>query len=358
MMQQTDDNMSMQENDTGKILRSTFEKTIWRQTGAQREEILAGPRYGVDVSVVRLADGLLMATASDPASLIPGLGLAESAWLTVHLTANDLATTGHRPMYAQFVLNLPLSVTDREFQEYWGFIHRYCDQIGVAVTGGHTGKVYGQESTFAGGVTMSLIADDVLLSSRMLPGQSLLVTKGSAIAACAILAKSFPSTVSKRLGEPAWKELCDSFWSTSVLQEALVAYGTGKVSAMHDVTEGGIVGAIAEMCGAAACGAVIMENNLPVSGATRRMASLFGFDPIRSLGSGALLMACGKGDEELLIGRLRDEGIPAWHIGYTTDVAQGVRLSNEITGCNELVTGNKKDVYWNAYTEALKKGWK
>lgn len=347
-----------QENNSGKILRSTFEKTIWNQTGARRKEVLAGPRYGVDVSVVRLAGGLLMASASDPASLIPGLGLAESAWLTVHLTANDLATTGHRPMYAQFVLNLPLAVTDREFQEYWGFIHRYCDEIGVAITGGHTGKVQGQESTFAGGVTMSLIADDVLLSSGMLPGQSLLVTKGCAISACAILAKSFPSTVIKNLGEPAWSRLCDSFWSISVLEEALIAYRTGKVSAMHDVTEGGIVGALAEMCGAAGCGAVIREENLPVADSTREMASLFGFDPIRSLGSGALLMACEKGDEDLLIGRLSEEGIPAWHIGHTTDISQGITLCNEVTGTREVVAGNSRDSYWNAYAGALKNGWK
>lgn len=347
-----------QENDSGKILRSTFEKTIWKQTGAQRGEVLAGPRYGVDVSVVRLTGGLLMASASDPASLIPALGLAESAWLTVHLTANDLATTGQRPMYAQFVLNLPLSVTDGEFREYWGCIHRYCDQIGVAITGGHTGKVYGQESTFAGGVTMSLIAEDVLLSSGMLPGQSLLVTKGSAIAACAILAKSFPSTVSRRLGAPVWKALCDSFWNTSVLQEALVGYETGKVSAMHDVTEGGIVGAIAEMCGAAGCGAVIREENLPVSEVTREMAALFGFDPIRSLGSGALLMACDKKDEKLVIGRLAEKGIPAWNIGYTADISQGITLCNEITGSREPVAANNRDPYWKAYFNATGKGWK
>ncbi len=348
----------MHEDNSGKILRSTFEETIWKQTGARREEVLAGPRYGVDVSVVKLAGGLLMASASDPASLIPGLGLAESAWLTVHLTANDLATTGHRPMYAQFVLNLPLTVTDREFQEYWGFIHQYCDQIGVAVTGGHTGKVYGQESTFAGGVTMSLIADDVLLSSGTLPGQSLLVTKGCAISACALLAKSFPGTVKKNLGESAWHVLCDSFRSTSVLDEALIAYRTGRVSAMHDVTEGGIAGAVAEMCSAAGCGAVIMENRLPFDDITRQMGALFGFDPVRSLGSGALLIACGKGDENMLISTLSDQGIAAWHIGYTTDIAQGVMLSNEITGSSELVAGNKRDPYWNAYTTALKKGWK
>lgn len=347
-----------QENNSGKILRSTFEKTIWKQTGAQRDEILAGPRYGVDVSVVRLAGGLLMASASDPASLIPGLGLAESAWLTVHLTANDLATTGHRPMYAQFVLNLPLSVTDGEFHEYWGGIHRYCDQIGVAITGGHTGKVYGQESTFAGGVTMSLIANDVLLSSGALPGQSLLVTKGSAIAACAILAKSFPLTVSEKLGAPAWKALCDSFWSTSVLQEALVAYKTGKVSAMHDVTEGGILGAVGEMCGAAGCGAVIREENLPVSDVTREMAALFGFDPIRSLGSGALLMTCDRKDEKLVIGRLSEKGIPAWNIGHTTDMSQGITLCNEITGAREPVAANNRDSYWKAYFNATGEGWK
>lgn len=348
----------MEEQDSGKILPATFERTIWKQTGRRREEVVAGPQYGVDVSVVRLPDGRMLASASDPASLIPGLGLAESAWLTVHLTANDLATTGHGPLYAQFVLNLPVSVTDAEFEEYWGYIHHYCAEIGVAITGGHTGKVYGQESTFAGGVTMSLVADRVLLSSGCRPGKRILVTKGCALSACAILAKIFPETVKTQAGEEAWKETCDSFWKTSVLEEAVAAFGTGRVIAMHDVTEGGVLGAVGEMCRAAGCGAVVEEEALPVSDAVQRIARHFGFDPTRSLGSGALLMVCDPGDEEIVIRELSGKGIPVYGIGHTIEKPGEVVLRNRTTGTSAGIEGGRKDPYWGAYLRAVENGWK
>lgn len=344
--------------DSGKILRSTFERTIWQKNGAPRPTVVAGPCYGVDVSVVQLPGDLLLVSASDPASLIPGLGLAESAWLTVHLTANDLATTGHRPMYAQLVLNLPVTISDAEFETYWGYIHQYCSELGVAITGGHTGKVPGQESTFAGGVTMSLVADRVLLSSNLRPGLRLLVTKTCALSACAILAKCFPETVTRVLGVEEGGVVRDSFWQTSVLEEAVAAYQSGKAVALHDVTEGGVLGAVVEMCGAGSCGAVIEQISLPVTESVARLAAHFGFDPARSLGSGALLVACEPSHEQELIALLADIGIPAAAIGHTTEQKGEVILRDAQTGNEQLLTGGKKDSYWQAYLQALEKGWR
>src|SRR5690606_17213236 len=103
---------------------------------------------------------------SDPLSLIPSLGLRESAWLSVQLMANDMATTGFAPMYGQFVLNLPATFSKPDFEAYWQHIHTFCTDIGIAVTGGHTGFIEGQNSTIAGGGTFITIApkDKVLLS--------------------------------------------------------------------------------------------------------------------------------------------------------------------------------------------------
>src|SRR3546814_18921489 len=103
---------------------------------------------------------MAMAMTSDPLSLIPSLGLEASAWLSVHLMANDMATTGYAPQYAQFVLNLPETLSSADFEAYWQYIHRYCTEIGTAITGGHTGKVAGQNSTVSGGGTMVAIAQE------------------------------------------------------------------------------------------------------------------------------------------------------------------------------------------------------
>src|SRR5690554_989969 len=194
-------------NATGKIGIDAFKETVWLQTGADRPEVTTGPTYGTDVSVVALQGGLSLATASDPLSLVPTLGLAESAWLSVHLTANDLATTGYAPMYGQFVLNLPEWLTDADFKAYWGYIHTYCRDIGLSITGGHTGRVPGQESTIVGGATFSLVApsDGIRTSGMAEAGQAIILTKGCAISSTAILALSFPETVKHAVGLAGWQ---------------------------------------------------------------------------------------------------------------------------------------------------------
>lgn len=65
--------------ETGKIQNSFFKEKVFPYCGAVRDEVVIGPEYGVDVSIVNLPNGLAMVMTSDPLSLIPTLGLRESA---------------------------------------------------------------------------------------------------------------------------------------------------------------------------------------------------------------------------------------------------------------------------------------
>ncbi len=237
----------------GKLHHHSIEEIILQRCGAVRNEVSTGAAFGVDVSIIDLPNGLAMAMTSDPLSLIPSLGLQESAWLSVHLMANDMATTGFAPMYAQFVLNLPAQFSTTDFQTYWDHIHQYCKLIGVAITGGHTGFIEGQNSTVAGGGTLTTIApkEQILTSAKANEGDVIIVTKQAALTATSILAMSFPETVKNKAGKDVYEKACELFWQTSSLQDVLTAVGTAdklnEVTAMHDVTEGGLLGAVYEL---------------------------------------------------------------------------------------------------------------
>ncbi len=119
--------MSGFEEYSGKISKDGFKNVIRPYSGYKREEVLIGPQFGVDTALIDLGNNLGMAVSSDPLSLIPSIGLKASAWLSVHLLANDMASTGFAPMYAQMVLNLPPNLSLKSFEEYWGFIHGFCE---------------------------------------------------------------------------------------------------------------------------------------------------------------------------------------------------------------------------------------
>src|SRR5690349_12578515 len=169
--------------DRGKIQDEFFKELIYPFCGRKREEVLVPPQYGVDVSLVQLPNGLEMALTSDPLTLIPTLGLRESAWLSVYLMANDMVTTGKAPMYAQLVLNLPPQLSSERFNEYWKYIHQFCSEMGTAITGGHTGRFEGLDATVAGGGTMITIAPggEMLTSRGAGKGDVIIVTKESAL---------------------------------------------------------------------------------------------------------------------------------------------------------------------------------
>ncbi|MBY5959584.1 hypothetical protein KUV50_15635 [Membranicola marinus] len=351
----------MMEEQTGKIAPSFFDHYLHGKLGASRAEIRVGPQFGVDVSVINLPNGQSMAMASDPLSLIPTLGLRESAWLSVHLTANDIATTSHAPSYGQFVLNLPAGFSQTDFETYWDYIHQFCLEAGIAVTGGHTGFIEGQNSTIAGGATFVAIAPqgELLTSNGAENGNAILVTKGCAISSTAILAKSFPETVKNKAGLEHFHTACESFYDTSVLEDALVAAdgpNHNGVTAMHDVTEGGVVGAIYEMAVASGHGAMIYSDELPVTETQQQVCRVFDLDPIYCIGAGALVITCKKAASDKIKFKLGSKGILCAEVGQITGKDEGIVISQEDKFFQ--LNYQEKDPYWAAFFKALKSGWK
>jgi hydrogenase maturation factor len=346
----------------GKINFQGYQDLLAGRLGASRKEVKQGPAFGVDVSITSLPGGMALAATSDPLSLIPSLGLMESAWLSVHLMANDMATTGFAPQYGQFVLNLPDTLSKTDFSTYWGFIDQFCKEIGIAITGGHTGFVAGQNSTFAGGGTLMTIAPEkeMICATGALVGDAILVTKSCGLTATAILGMSFPDTVTQKLGAEVYHSSCEQFYQTSSLHDALCAAGiTSKfpeIHAMHDVTEGGVLGAIYELAVASDKGAFIQDELLPIGITASAIAALFGLDPRYCVGAGSMIIACDPIKSQDVFRRLSENDIPCTEVGIITEKEAGMQIQK--SGLTSPLAYLETDPYWDAYFNALKAGWK
>ena len=349
--------------ETGKIQDEFFKSFIYPFCGSERKEILTPPQYGVDVSLITLPNGYEMALTSDPLTLIPTLGLKESAWLSVCLMANDMVTTGKAPMYAQFVLNLPATLATEDFDIYWKHIHYFCKDMGTAITGGHTGRFEGMHSTVAGGGTMITIAPqgEMLTSKGAREGDVILVTKESALTATSILALSFPDTVKNACGTEVQQRAAALFYETSALKAGLTAASFNSkdciiVTAMHDVTEGGILGAIYEMAIASGCGAMIEAVKLPTGKIQQQVCSVFDIDPNFCVGAGSMIMSVTADNADDVIACLGKVEIKATAVGVFTTKQQGLLLINN-HGVQPLQPPGT-DPYWKAFYTAFGKGLK
>lgn len=91
-------------------------------------------------------------------------------------------------------------------------------------------------------------------------------------------------------------------------QRPAVAVKSG-VSAMHDVTEGGIFGALWEMAEASGVGLEIDLKKIPVRQETIEICEFFGINPYQLISSGCMLMAAEDGN--LLVRELeKAESLP------------------------------------------------
>lgn len=114
----------------------------------------------------------------------------------------------------------------------------------------------------------------------------------------------------------------------SVLPEAAVAVKNG-VSAMHDVTEGGIFGALWEMAEASGVGLEIELKKIPLKQETVEICEFFGINPYGLISSGAMLMASSDGNR--LVMELQKAKIPAAVLGKAT-LAMTASLSTVRSG--------------------------
>lgn len=346
----------------GKISKSEFENIFIGHLGHSRQEVTTGPAFGVDVSIIDIGPDQQMALTSDPLSLIPSLGLQESAWLSVHLMANDMATTGQAPQYGQFVLNLPPSLSEEDFKTYWSYVDKFCKDLKLSITGGHTGTIAGQNSTIAGGGTFITVGKkgSLLTSQNAQVGDVILMTKHCAISSAAILGMSFPKTVEKKAGKEVVEKANELFYSTSSLQEALVAAQFNQdqviVSAMHDVTEGGVLGAVYEFATASGKGVNIKKELLPVYPAVKSIFDIFELDPHYCIGAGSMLITVKKGKEDEIIEALKSENIACTAIGEISEAKNGINTIDE-DGKATPIRYPEKDPYWAAFFKALEKGW-
>ncbi|HEY7755514.1 MAG TPA: AIR synthase family protein [Actinomycetota bacterium] len=343
----------MSEQRTGKATAELFDRVILHRLGARDPDVLVGPRHGVDVGVVRVADGVAMALTADPVFIVPAYGWERAAWFAVHILASDASTSGLPLRWMAVDLNLPPSVTDDELEALWSAFHEACEAIGVAVVTGHTARYDGCEWPMVGGaVCMASGPEDRFVTPQMArEGDRVIVTKGAAIEATALFAATFPERLGRELGEGTVRAADGLFERMTVVPEAAVARRFGLrdegVTSMHDATEGGVLGGLAEVAEASGAGMRIDLASIPVRPEVRAVCEHTGMDPYTSISEGTLIATAVPGRAEAFLAALEEAGIEAADVGEVTSPSAGRVL---VTGDGEGPLEHPGlDPFWGAF---------
>ena len=107
-----------------------------------------------------------------------------------------------------------------------------------------------------------------------------------------------------------------------MVKEGVIAGRIGTAG-MHDVTEGGILGAVWEMCEISGTGAEVWVDKIPIADVTKKICSHFNIDPLRLISSGSMMIMAHPEKKELLLEEIRLAGIPVTCIGRIMEASQG-----------------------------------
>jgi hydrogenase expression/formation protein HypE len=287
--------------------------------------VLVYPGVGEDAAVIDMGERWLVAK-TDPITFATD----EIGWYAVHVNANDVAAAGGVPRWFLSTLLLPEAGTDKALVErIMGQISSACRSLGVVPCGGHTEVTYHLDRPIVVGVMLGDIEPGHLVrSSGVQVGDTILITKGAAVEATAIIAREKERELC-RLFDDEFLQRCRGFLhhpGISVLREAQLATGAGRVHAMHDPTEGGVATGLWELALASNVGLEVDVERIPIFAETRRLCEVFSLDPLGVIASGALLIALSEADIAPVCEALAGAGIVVAPIARALPPERGLYL--------------------------------
>lgn len=301
----------------GKLPPHLLERLIHPNTEsspAPDPRVILGPGIGLDCAVVDAGTSLLVFKA-EPITFATD----EIGWYGVQIAANDIATTGAKPLWYLATLLLPERRTTPALVEEIGRqVHAACKEIGVTIIGGHTEITYGIDRPLLIGTLIGEVSREKLITPKgVRPGDKLLLTKGVPVEATAILAREFSDRLRPAFSEAEIQQARDFLYhpGVSILRDAQIAAAAGHVHAMHDPTEGGLAAALWELANASGVSLVFHPENVHIPELSARICAQFELDPLATIASGALLMAVSPEDSSNIQSALEAEGIACAEIG-------------------------------------------
>ncbi|MGB4411714.1 MAG: AIR synthase family protein [Atribacterales bacterium] len=269
----------------GKISPSALERLVFPFQGKNREEVIWGAQLGRDCGVVQLGRELISLTCDPITGSSFHLGL-----LATQVVVNDLICSGAEPVALLITLIFPPGITENEIETIMREIDEAGKELGVSIIGGHTEISEAVNRSIIHCTGLGWIKDGYLPDvSKIEAGDYIVMTKGAGIEGTAILFSE---------KEKEWQNLLDEetinkgkeFWKMmSVFQEGKIALPFHP-HALHDATEGGVLGAIWEACMSRGLGFEIEEGKIPVYPETRVLAQLLDLDPLKLISSGTLII--------------------------------------------------------------------
>jgi hydrogenase expression/formation protein HypE len=304
----------------GKLNWDDLKQIIETNKDTMRDDVRIHSGVGEDCSVIEFGEYECVISTDPITGADKNVGK-----LAVHINCNDIASCGVAPLGILVTILAPENTTLEEIKEVMSEIRQEAKKLNVEILGGHT-EVTASVNKLIVSCTVigKAVRGKAVTTSGAKIGDYIVVTKNLALEGTSILAHDHEDRIKGELSHQDIEEAKGYANLLSVVNEGLLA-GEFGVNAMHDITEGGVLGALWEMAEASNVGFRVYEEKMPITSVTRKVCSIFKVDPLRLISSGSMLITVKDG--AALVDRLRSSGIEAAVIGNITQ-RRGILVKN------------------------------
>lgn len=298
----------------GKLDTDLLKETVFSHILHLRPEVMVRPGVGEDCATIDFGEyECVMST--DPITA----AISEIGRLAIHITCNDIASNGVEPLGIMLAMMLPIGTTVGEIETIMMQAQEVAGSLGVEIIGGHT------EITPA--VNRPVIVSTAIgrtvsggsqKAENMRPGDVILMTKQAGLEGTGIIASDFSEELTSVLTEEEIAEAKGYMNLVSVVKEG-VAAGKKGTAGMHDITEGGVLGAVWELSEISGVGVELEEDKIPVSEVTKKICGHFGINYLRLISSGCMMIIVHPDREEAVTEAIRAVGVDVSRIGYVKE---------------------------------------
>ncbi len=306
----------------GKLPPELLKSMIFNNIKVRNSDVILRPEIGEDCAAIDF-NGHACVMSTDPITgAVSGAGA-----LAIHISCNDVATCGVRPLGILVTILAPTDATEEDIRKVMEDAGEAAASLGVEIIGGHTEVTSAVNRIVISTTAVGKVAVDRLVrSSGAQIGDTVIMTKWAGLEGTSIIASDNERELAGKLS-PEELETAKSFMKNISVVEEGVAAGEFGASSMHDVTEGGILGAAWEIAESSGKGIEINLEAIPVRDVTKKLGEIYGIDPYRLISSGSMIITVQDGPG--LVELLGNKGIPASIIGRITEKGRFLIVGGE-----------------------------
>jgi len=329
--------------ETGKLDSELLKRIVFGKIQYRSDDVKVRPGIGEDCAVMDFGEYDCVMSTDPISSAVSDIGR-----LAVHITCNDIASNGVSPLGIMLTVMLPEGTTDEDVEDIMAQAGQTAAEVGVEIIGGHTEITPAvKQPVIVSTAIGKILAGKSQSGDDMKPGDYIIMTKsagleGSAIAACdheTALREARTEDGSPLFSEDEIRRAKGFLDLVSVVREGVIAGNIGT-HGMHDITEGGILGAVWEMCQISQTGCEVWTDAVPVEPETAKICSYFDVDPLRLISSGSMVIIVPEAKKDEMIEAIEGAGVAATVIGIVKLVEDGIRMITKTKTCGSGRPGN------------------